>query len=382
MNKAGKLRVAMIIQTYLPRLGGAEKQLAAVCRRLRARDIETVIITRRYPSLSAFEIIEQTPVYRVPAPQPKALAAFCFILFGLMRIRRIDADILHAHELLSPGDLGILAKKIWKKPLVVKVLRGGKLGDLDKLHNRQGGELRIRRLRTNVDRFIVISREIERELEDEGIPKHQCQYIPNGVDVELYAPVNEAEKTRLRRTLKLPQGFLCVYGGRLAPEKGLDLLLQAWKAIAEQDPGAHLLILGSGEMECKLRELAGKQVIFGGFAAETRQYYQAADAFVLPSLTEGLSNAMLEAMSCGLATAATRVGAAADLIDSGKNGLLIPPGNEEQIQKAIMFLIGHPADRARMGAAARERICRDYALDGTAEKLAGLYRELTGKGAN
>lgn len=88
---------------------------------------------------------------------------------------------------------------------------------------------------------------------------------------------------------------------------------------------------------------------------------------------------MLEAMSCGLATAATRVGAAADLIDSGKNGLLMPPGNEEQIQQAIMFLIGHPAERARMGAAARERICRDYALDGTAEKLAGLYRELAGK---
>ena len=382
MVETGKLRVAMIIQTYLPRLGGAEKQLAGVCRRLRERDIEPVIITRRYPGLSAFEIIDQTPVYRVPAPQPKALAALCFIVFGLGRIRQIDADILHAHELLSPGDLGILAKKLWKKPLVVKVLRGGKLGDLDKLHNRQGGGLRIRRLKANVDRFIVISREIERELEYEGIPRHRCRYLPNGVDVGLYAPVNEMEKTRLRGELKLPEGFLCVSSGRLAPEKGLDVLLQAWKGIADQDPGAHLLILGSGEMENKLREQAGKQVIFGGYAAETLPYYRAADAFVLPSMTEGLSNAMLEAMSCGLATTATRVGAAADLIDSGKNGFLIPPGSAEEIQKAILFLIEHAAERGRMGAAARERICRDYALDGTADKLAALYRELAGKGVS
>ena len=78
------------------------------------------------------------------------------------------------------------------------------LGDLDKLHNRQGGGLRIRRLKANVDRFIVISREIERELEDEGIPRHRCRYLPNGVDVGLYAPVNEMQKTRLRGELKLP----------------------------------------------------------------------------------------------------------------------------------------------------------------------------------
>ncbi len=376
MAEAEKLRVAMIIQSYLPRLGGAEKQLAAICRRLRKLDIEPVIITRRYAGMKSLEMIDQTPVYRVPAPQPKALAAFCYIFFGLWKIRKLDPHVLHAHELLSPSDLAVLAGQLFKKPVVVKVLRGGRLGDLDKLHHRRAGSARLQRFSENVDVFIAISREIERELAAEGIEAERCRFVPNGVDVDFYKPASEAEKSQLRRKLKLPGGFLCVYSGRLAPEKGLLTLLQAWEQITHRFSNARLLILGSGEMENELRKSAGKQVIFGGYAAETRPYYQAADAFILPSETEGLSNALLESMACGLAVAASRVGAAVDLVEHGKNGLLFEPGSAGEIVQALEFLLKNPRARARMGKAGRELVCRDYALERTVGQLAELYREL------
>jgi glycosyltransferase involved in cell wall biosynthesis len=155
--------------------------------------------------------------------------------------------------------MGILARRLWKKPLVVKVLRGGKLGDLDKLHHRSTGSARIRRMVRQVDAFIAISHEIERELTAEGIEKERCLFLPNGVDVDFYHPLLKSQKTLLRKRMGLPEGFLCVYSGRLAPEKGLPDLLRAWQKITQQFPDASLLVLGSGEMEGKLREMAGRQ---------------------------------------------------------------------------------------------------------------------------
>lgn len=377
MTEHDGLRIAMIIQSYLPRLGGAEKQLAVVCRQLREKGIKTSIITRRYAGMSKFETIDGTPVYRVPAPQPKPLAALCYILFGLGKIRMIDPHILHAHELLSPSDLGILAKRLWHKPLVVKILRGGKLGDLDKLNHRSSGRIRIRRLKKNVDVFLSISREITGELALEGIERDRVRFIPNGVDEQVYKPLAKKDRERMRRKLKLPAGFMCVYSGRLAPEKGLLDLIKAWQEVVKIDSEAHLLILGSGEMEEELRVIAGKNIIFAGYVHETRPYYQVSDAFILPSKTEGLSNAMLEAMACGLAVAATSVGAAVDIIEHKVNGLLIQPGNSIEIAQALIFLLKNPQIRVTIGENGMQKIRREYSLTQTVNQLVELYEELS-----
>jgi glycosyltransferase involved in cell wall biosynthesis len=375
------LRVVMVIQSYLPRLGGAEKQLAAVCRALRKQGIEPSIVTRRYPGMSAFESIEGTPVYRVPAPRPKALAALCYLFFGFLRIRNLHPQVLHAHELLSPTDLAILAKRNLGCPLVVKVLRGGKLGDLDKLRHRRGGQARIRRLKQNVDIFLTISREIEAELAAEGIDPARCRFLPNGVDTHIYQPVNDKMKREIRAALGLPEGYICLYSGRLAPEKGLDVLLNAWNKISSRHPQAHLLLLGSGPQEAALKEMAGERVIFGGYVPDPCLFYQACDLFVLPSLTEGLSNAMLEAMACGLPLVATRVGAAGELNPTGENGRLVMPGNTEELAQALDFCLSNPKESRRMGANGIQFVQSTYSLDQTVARLTAIYAELAGEGA-
>ena len=373
------MRVAMLIQSYLPRLGGAEKQLAAICRKLRQQGMEPSIITRRYAGMAPFEVIDQTPVYRMPAPRPKPLAALCYLLFGLNKIRQLQPHVIHAHELLSPTDMAVAAKRRWHIPLVVKVLRGGKLGDLYKLNHRASGRARIRRMKESVDIFLSISQEIESELVREGIGAGHCRFVPNGVDMAVYHPVSDQDKADLRRQLQLPQGLLCIYSGRLAAEKGLPVLLQAWQTFSQSHPQANLLVLGSGEMEAELRENAGGQVIFRGYVPEPQTYLQACDIFVLPSETEGLSNAMLEAMACGLAVVATCVGAAQELIEDKRSGLLVQAGDASAIMEALGYLAAHPEERESFAKHAVDKVTQAYSLDNTVAQLLDIYAELAGR---
>jgi glycosyltransferase involved in cell wall biosynthesis len=368
----------MVNQSYLPRLGGAEKQLSAVCVSLRKRGYDPVVITRRYKDMAGFEIVDGTPVYRIFAPQPKPVAALFFIVCGFIKILKLKPDLIHAYELLSPTDLAISARNWLNVPLVVKVLRGGWMGDIYKLHHRRSGKTRINRLKKHVDAFITISREISEELIDEGIDKQRCRYIPNGVDISVYTPPDLLKKKEIREKLRLPRGFLLLYCGRLAPEKGLDWLISVWKQFI---PGknATLILAGSGEEEEKLKNLAGENVIFTGFINDPLLYYHAADAFVLPSSTEGLSNSMLEAMACGLPVIAANVGAAPEVITNGQTGLLVGPENSQELLDTLIFLYQNPELRLRIGTKGSNSINKNYPLEKTVSALVSLYSELLNK---
>ena len=166
------LRVAMIIQGYHPRVGGAERQLAAVAPRLQARGLDVHVLTRRYPGLAAEETVNGVPVHRLPIPGPKRVGSLVFLAAALLKLRQLRPQIIHAHELLSPTTTALAARRLWKTPVVAKVLRGGAVGDLAKLRRNSLSASRLCPLQTQVDRFIVVSREIDRELEAAGIPLH------------------------------------------------------------------------------------------------------------------------------------------------------------------------------------------------------------------
>jgi glycosyltransferase involved in cell wall biosynthesis len=117
-------------------------------------------------------------------------------------------------------------------------------------------------------------------------------------------------------------------------------------------------------------------VQFAGQVDDAGPYLQAADLFVLPSSTEGLSNAMLEAMSCALPVLATRVGGAPDVIEHNVHGRLIPPDDVDALQRGLETLLPDRTLRFRLGAAARKRILSDFSLDSVAEQLSALYHRL------
>jgi glycosyltransferase involved in cell wall biosynthesis len=370
------LRIAMLIQAYFPRLGGAERQLASVAPLLEHYGIEIRIFTRRYDRiLPSFEVIGGIPVYRLPAPGPKPLAALSFSVSAMPLLRGFKPHVIHAHELLSPATTAVIAKRIFGVPVVAKVLRGGELGDLAKLRKRMFGTNRIETIKRGIDAFIVISKEIDAELTQIGVPSEQRVFIPNGVDLSRFSPPSLEEKAAIRRSLNLPDGLITVFSGRLDPEKRVRQLVEIWREVVERYPGATLLILGTGVEEKNLKQMAAPNVRFEGVVGDVSPYFRASDVFVLPSSTEGLSNSLLEAMASGLAPIATSVGGATDLIETGDNGILIQPDEPRAIFSALMTLFESSDLRARFGVNARIRVEREYSLLATAEKLNSLYRK-------
>ncbi len=374
-----KIKVAMLIQAYLPIVGGAERQIAALAPYLKSLDIDIHIITRRYPGLAPFEMIDEIPVYRVPIPGPKLIASVAFTLSALWRIWQIRPDIIHAHELLSPTTTAVAAKRLFGIPVVAKVLRGGDLGDLQKLNSRALGRIRLKEIKKVIDAIIVISQEIDQELLHEGFPSGKLVFVPNGVDINRFRPISVDQKAGLQKKLGLPDGPIGVYIGRLSPEKRVEQIINAWPGLRRKHPQARLIILGTGPQESELRAMAGEGVVFAGVVEDVSPYLQSADFFVLPSSTEGLSNALLEAMASGLPIIATKVGGAEDLIEHQKSGWLIPADDTMALNHALEHFLSNLDQIIGYGEKAREKVVQDYSLERVAHMLRALYDQVKNK---
>ncbi len=371
------LRVVVIIQDYYPRLGGAQRQVAEQAPLLKQLGVEITVLTRRYAGLKPFEQVDGVPVYRLPIPGSKPVAAITFILAGVWKIIRLRPDLIHAQELLSPSSTAVLARWLTGIPVVAKVLRGGRLGDMEKIASGKFGWFRVPFVCNNIDGFAVISREIDSELAGVGVPASNRFPLTNGVDTERFAPLPASAKLELRRHLGLPlDGLLTVYAGRFEPEKRIDQVIRLWPDIHEKHPNARLLLLGSGKQEEALRKMAGDAVDFIGQVDDVVPYLQAADLFLLPSSTEGLSNSMLEALSCGLPVIATTVGGAEDVLIHNHSGWLIPPDAPEQIRAALWRILDDEPLRAQLGKNARQKMVDEYALPVIVKKVRSMYDEI------
>jgi len=370
-------RIAMVIQRYLPHVGGAERQLQQLAPRLKDLGFELQILTRHEKGLKRFEVIDGVPVHRLPASGPKAWAAATFTLASVWRLIRLQPDVIHAHEILTPASIALYAKAILRPPILVKILRGGARGDIYKIKRRRFWKSDMRRLIQRVDAFIVISNEIDRELAALNVPTQKRVFLPNGVDAVRCSPVSEEKKIQLRAGLSLPsQAAIVMYAGRLVPEKRIDHLLKIWPDVRTKFPLAHLLIVGAGEEQPRLEAMQVDGVQFTGQVEDAVPYLQATDLFVLPSSTEGLSNSMLEAMSCGLPVVATTVGGAPDVIEHQLSGWLIPSEELGALQRGLETLLGDKALCFSLGMNARQRIISGFSLDSVARRLAGLYQQM------
>jgi len=376
------LRVAMIIQAYHPLIGGAERLLAELIPFLKSHDIEIHILTRRYPGLASFEMIAGVPVHRLPIPGPKPMAALSFVLTAMPLLRRLRPDIVHAHELLSPTTTAIVAKRLYGTPVVAMPHRGGYLGDIYKLHHKMMGKIRIEVMKRWVDSFIAISSEIDSELADVGVPIERRIFIPNAVDTERFKPISQGKKPSLRKKLQLPEGPIALFVGRLVPEKCLDQLISIWPEVRNEHPKANLLLLGQGPEKDKLKQAATDGVHFSGQVDDVVPYLQASDVFVLPSATEGMSIALLEAMSVGIPVIATAVGGTPDVINHGKNGWLIPPNRSDVLKESLITILKDEPLQFRLGIEARNNTVDDYSIVNVALRLQSLYMQVAAKKQN
>jgi glycosyltransferase involved in cell wall biosynthesis len=224
---------------------------------------------------------------------------------------------------------------------------------------------------TNYDRVIVFSQLQLRLLEKLGVPTERLVVIPNGVDIDKYAPGPSNFKAEVKAE------HLFIYLGRIAAEKNVESLLRAWRQV-DLPPGSKLVIVGDGPLAAALKPTYGPEyniLWLGAIADETRriQMLRGADAFILPSFVEGLSLALLEAMACGCACLATDAGADAEALEGGSGIILHPERVRSQLRTLLPVLCEQPELVTILGQKARLRVLQRYSLKGNLDQLEQLY---------
>jgi len=376
--------VCMIISSFHPIVGGAERQAQQLAVKLMSRGVGVCVLTRRYAELKWYEEIDGVPVHRVPAFGPRAIASVIYTLSALVWLlfNHHRYQIVHCHQALSPATIGALAKILFGKKLVVKVPGRGIEGGIAQIGMMPFSALRKKLLR-QADRFIYLSDGISEELAKFGFANAAVK-LPNGVDTERFTPVSVEVKAMLRERLRLPPTCrLVIFTGRLNSLKRLDILLKSWADIV-RSPGAlecHLLILGEGEESTSLKAQARRlgieeRLSFLGQKENVVEYLQASDVFVLSSETEGISNSLLEAMACGLAIVATDVGGSGEVLQRHQNGLLVKPRNQAQLTDGLLTVLRNQALAEQLGKEARKIVEARYSLDRVTERYIELYNDL------
>jgi len=245
-------------------------------------------------------------------------------------------------------------------------------GEHGKNPDEMGKESSVRRftksqLGRRLNLLTTVSQTIANEWASEyGIPREKIQWIPNGVDSDRFGP--KTDKAQLRVGLGLPP-TASVLGtvGRLDSLKNVEVLIDAFASIAAKLPTAYLILAGTGPSEPSLRKLAAdsgfaERIKFLGHRSDTPEIFAAMDTFVLPSRFEGMSNVLLEAMASGLAVVCADLPAHREVFMPDKEGMLVSPCDAATLANTLAQLLAQPEQRARLGAAARERILKDFDL--------------------
>lgn len=190
---------------------------------------------------------------------------------------------------------------------------------------------------SQISGFIAISEEIEKSLIEYGIQKSKIYRIPNGVDTQRFKPVNKQGKQELRNELNLRDVFTVIFVGGISERKQPHMLAEAVKDLVKEEKlDIQLVIVGPDRDHIELKKIKNiissqklsKNIIYVKNSNKPEKYYQASDIFCLPSKREGMSNALLEAMACGLPALVTPISGSNDLIKSDKNGYFVKTAND------------------------------------------------------
>jgi sugar transferase (PEP-CTERM/EpsH1 system associated) len=245
-------------------------------------------------------------------------------------------------------------------------------------------------MRIFVHRYIAVSKDLERWLLTVvGVSADRVQQIYNGVDHNRFAPQDVQPVALLPTRWQELDGILIAGTvGRLTPVKDQQLLLRAVAHLRAGHPELgerlRLIIVGDGPLRPMLTQMIERLdlqdiVWLAGDRDDVPRLLQLMDVFVLPSLAEGLSNTVLEAMASGLPVIATAVGGNLELVEEGFNGSLVPVGDHQALSGALVALLQNDVERARQGTNARLRVCQQFDWDRTVDAYLRVYDGLLGR---
>jgi len=372
------MRVAIVIQSYRPVIGGAQRLVERLGPLLADRDCDVRVITRRIRGTGSPSREDQPglDVRRTWIPSARAGASLAYTALGTGAIARWRPNVVHVHDLLSCGMVGVGARRATSAGVVASVHSEGRGGDVDRLLQKHLAGERVRMMSRAFSAITCLSEASRAETARAGFPGRLLRIVPNGVDATTLRPPSSEERASARAELELPaQGPIALYAGRFAAVKRLEVLIEAMRGA----PGT-LVLVGDGEREQALRELAddpalGGRVEIRGPTTDPAPFYRAADLYLSASRTEGMSIAVMEAMAAGLAVVAVEASGMRDLLGDGAGIVLDEPG-PGAMAAILRRLDADPGLRAALGAAARERALGEFDLRRVADRWVELYAEV------
>jgi len=391
-----KLKVLMLTNWLPPDHGGGGLQMQRLAAGIQESGVDCTILAGTKNANLTGKGNDRIPTIR-------------FRVFGMGKIRNLaflagtfswiifngsKFDILHMTCLNWAGMAGILFMRLLGRKSIMKFSLKG-IDDPFSIRKSALGALKYRIL-NKLDRYVCTSASLAGEIR-KNLPdfSEKIAVIPNGVDINLFRPIEWKEKEALRQKLGLPvEGMIFNFTGIVIQRKGVDILFRAWADFFKRVETPVCLVMtgpmgvgcdpfASKEFEDELmdffRENGLEQtVVFTGRTERVPDYLKASDVFVFPSRREGLPNALIEAQAAGLACIASDIEGCRDVIEDGRNGLLfdIDDNPEKNLLACIEKVFSDTELRNRLATGARETAVDQYSFENIIEKYLEIYKEM------
>jgi glycosyltransferase involved in cell wall biosynthesis len=376
--------VLMICPQFRPIVGGYERSAERLSAALARGGLRVTVVTERrrreWPAreVGTFEIRR---LFCIPRRRLHALTgAFSLVAYLLRNGRRFC--VWHVHQTGLHAALAIAVGMLLRRPVVFKVASIGfgsaaaePIAGLDRpwseaLHRRAKG-------------IIVTSEAMREQVLLQGFAAERLHVLPYAVDGEVFRQPQHGDRLRIRARLGVGAETIALVVGRLAPEKNPLGMLDAWACLGEGErAGRCLVIVGDGPLAKELRQSVSRLGLASSVRIEGEQedvvsWYQAADVLVIASHREGLSNAMIEALACGLPVISTRVSGSSVIEGPPAVGRVVELGNMAQLAEALRNVLADDALRSAWGNLARARFEACFSIHDQARRAAEIYGKLS-----
>lgn len=377
----------LICQTYPPVIGGSEIEAQRVCSALIRQGHRVTVVCAGgdpMPPLRDWIDPQGVPVRMYARRWEGTLKNVVFALHVATMLiweRRKYQFVYFLMQGLHVA-AGLPVARLLNKPIVMKIAGSGVVPIM---YSSRTGRQELRWMSRWAKRILILNEGMRKEAIDYGISPDQIVWMPNPVDTTEFSPATEDGQRELRARFGISQSALVVlYSGRLAPEKALPTLLDAFALVVKDIPDAMLILVGDGVLRLALVEQARRLGLYENHIRftgrvnpeEVCDWLKIATVFTLVSPSEGFPCALEEAMSTGLPSVVSDIPANRQLVENGLHGILVAVGDTQKIAESVVRLLQDASLRRRMGEAAREHIMDNYSTNHIVNRYEALFREI------
>lgn len=370
-----KIKILYVIATL--DVGGTERQLVELAKKLDKEKFEPIVCCLTRGGVFKKEL--DSYGIRVVIIGKKLGYDFSAILKLIKIIKKEKPKIVHTF-LWTSNTIGRIAALFLRVPVIISSERC-KVRPFKNLISR----ITDRFLSLFTDKIIANSESVRLDhIKKEKIGQNRIISIPNGIDLERFNP-NFQKNNSLRLKFGLEERVVSIGAiGRLDVYKGYECFLMAMPQIFSEFKKVKFFIVGDGPLKTKLQKLANdlgvsSNVVFTGYIEDVREIYSILDIMVFTSLSEGLSNVVLEAMAMGKPVIATNIDSNKELIENNETGILVKPSNYLELSQAVLKFVKNTDLRKKIGQNARIFIEKNHDISFLTKKLEDLYENLLNK---